>query len=76
VENQSWKKLRKNDGGHFKGRCWNCLGERMLLVVDALLIGKKMLRIIQKGFGSCRGNMGKNLRKKRLHTIKSITIEK
>ena len=41
MENQSWKTLRKNDGEHLGVRCWKCLGERMLLVVDALRTGKK-----------------------------------
>ena len=37
-----WKRLRRNNVINVEGiMCWKCLGEIMLLVVDALLIGKK-----------------------------------
>ena len=44
----------------------------LVLVVDALLIGKNVRVITQKKLGSCHGTMVKNIRKKRRHTIKDI----
>ena len=63
-----------------KKQCCKCRGhkvldmfsEKMLLAMYALLIGKHGQIVIQKKFGSCRGNMGKNIRRKRRHTIKNI----
>ena len=47
---QMWlKKLRKNNVGNAGSiRDWKCLGKIMLLVMDALLIGKSGQEIIQK----------------------------
>ena len=60
-------------------RCWKYSVGRMLLVMDALLIGKKSQGIILKKIeqvGELSQNMGKNMRKKRTHTIKNIIREK
>lgn len=41
------------------------IGEIVLLVLDALLIGKNERVIAQKKLGSCHGNMVTNIRTKR-----------
>jgi len=62
------EKLRRSNVVNVEGiRCWECLGEIMLLVMDALLIRKNGRVITQKKLGSCHGNMVKNIRKKRRH---------
>ena len=61
-----WKKLGRSNVVNVEGvRCWTCLGEIVLLVMDALLIGKNGRVITQKRLVSCHGNMVKNIRKKR-----------
>jgi len=53
------RKLRKNNVGNVRGiRRWRCLGEILLLVMDALLIGKHGQIITQKKLGIYRGNLG------------------
>ena len=62
-----------------KKQCCKCRGHTVLemfsgkmpLAMYALLIGKHGQRIIQKKLGSCRRNMGKNIRRKRRHTIRN-----
>ena len=60
-----------------KKQCCKCRGQMiMLLILDALPIGKTGRMTMQKKLGSCRGNMGKNIGEKRKHTIKNITGRK
>ena len=68
-----WKKLRKNSVVNVEGiRCWKCSVGKMLPVMYALLIGKNGQIITQKKLGSCRGNMGKNRRRRKRCIIKNI----
>ncbi len=55
------EEAEKKHGNVEGGRCWKCSGERMLLVVGALLIAKNGRGIIQKKLGSCRGDMPKTI---------------
>ncbi len=62
-----------------KKQCCKCRGCKVLemfriviLVLDALLVGKHVRIMTRKKLGSCHGSMVKNVRKKRRHTIKII----
>ena len=46
---------------------------KMVLVMNALLLGINGQGIIQKKIGSCRRDMGRNIRKRKRCIIKNIT---
>ena len=72
-----WKKLRRSNVVNVEGiRCWKCSVGQMLLVMYALLIGKNGQIVFQKKLGNCRGNMGKNIRRRKRCIIKNIIIKR